>query len=322
MGQVPQCGLMVVNLETGAIEQSLILGGTVEELYDVLVLPGVQRPKALGFQDEDIERLVNFPGAPGLITTKPALKRDAKGPAAPIPGLPTQERLREERPFSAQDLKYQRVYHLNPESLLPYDDMTYPSLAERWRRQGQRGELVGVSVSLWGELLGFVIGEKLPFGYAQGNALDSPQRQRVTSAQDATFGDVQGNAIGGAQVVEIISFKVDARYRRRGLGKELMATLERQLAKEGIAQLTLTYDAHPQICQTLEPLLAQLGWAPPQNLNAQQKRGFKPLGAGLTPSLEALFAQGTAAAERGDAAQAVAYYQQALTLDPQSAPIH
>lgn len=314
MGQVPQCGLMVVNLETGAIEQSLILGGTVEELYDVLVLPGVERPKALGFQDEDIERLVNFPGAPGLITTKPALKRDAKGPAAPIPGLPTQERLREERPFSAQDLKYQRVYHLNPESLLPYDDMTYPSLAERWRRQGQRGELVGVSVSLWGELLGFVIGEKLPFDYAQGAALGDVQGKAI--------GGAQGNAFSAVQLVEIISFKVDARYRRRGLGKELMATLERQLAKEGIAQLTLTYDAHPQICQTLEPLLAQLGWAPPQDLNAQQKRGFKPLGAGLTPSLEALFAQGTAAAERGDAAQAVAYYQQALTLDPQSAPIH
>jgi uncharacterized protein (TIGR03032 family) len=48
-GAVPRCGLCVVELATGAVVQWLRLeGGTVEELYDVAVLPGSARAKALG----------------------------------------------------------------------------------------------------------------------------------------------------------------------------------------------------------------------------------------------------------------------------------
>ena len=53
-GATPKCGLAVVNLETGALEHLLILDGVVQELYDVAVLPGVIRPMALGFRNDDI----------------------------------------------------------------------------------------------------------------------------------------------------------------------------------------------------------------------------------------------------------------------------
>lgn len=52
-GAAPKCGLAVINLETGALEHQLILEGVVKELYDVAVLPGIIRPMALGFRNDD-----------------------------------------------------------------------------------------------------------------------------------------------------------------------------------------------------------------------------------------------------------------------------
>ena len=50
----PICALAVVNLTTGDIEHRLTIEGVVEELYDVVALPGVIRPMALGFRSDEI----------------------------------------------------------------------------------------------------------------------------------------------------------------------------------------------------------------------------------------------------------------------------
>ena len=60
-------------------------------------------------------------------------------------------------------VKYQQVFHLNPDNLLPYEAMTYPSLRARWQSQPQRGELLGISASVAGEMVGFAVTER----YAQ-----------------------------------------------------------------------------------------------------------------------------------------------------------
>jgi uncharacterized protein (TIGR03032 family) len=57
-GAEPQCGLQVIDLKTGAIAHWLRLDGRVTELYDVVVLRGVQRPMGLGFKTNEIERMV------------------------------------------------------------------------------------------------------------------------------------------------------------------------------------------------------------------------------------------------------------------------
>lgn len=59
-GAEPRCGLMMVDLQTGTIVHWLRLEGLITELYDVQVLPGVQRPMALGFQNEEIRRLITL----------------------------------------------------------------------------------------------------------------------------------------------------------------------------------------------------------------------------------------------------------------------
>ncbi|HVN83642.1 MAG TPA: TIGR03032 family protein [Candidatus Binatia bacterium] len=59
-----RCGLWVVDLRTGNVAHWLQIEGVVIELYDVGVLPGVRRPMALGFQTDEIRRLLTIDSAP------------------------------------------------------------------------------------------------------------------------------------------------------------------------------------------------------------------------------------------------------------------
>ena len=55
-----RCGLMVIDINTGDIVHWLRITGVILELYDVAILPGVQRPMALGFKSEDIRRTLTI----------------------------------------------------------------------------------------------------------------------------------------------------------------------------------------------------------------------------------------------------------------------
>ncbi|MEH2071803.1 MAG: TIGR03032 family protein [Nostoc sp.] len=54
----PRCGLLVIDLRSGDIVHSLRIEGVVLELYDVVALPGVRRPMAIGFRSDEIRRVV------------------------------------------------------------------------------------------------------------------------------------------------------------------------------------------------------------------------------------------------------------------------
>lgn len=56
----PRCALQVVDLNSGDIVHWVRIEGVIEELYDIVVLPGVTRPKALGFKTDEIQRNVRF----------------------------------------------------------------------------------------------------------------------------------------------------------------------------------------------------------------------------------------------------------------------
>lgn len=58
----PRCGLQVIDLRTGDNVHSLRISGIVEELYDVVVLPGITRPMALGFVSDEIRRVITIAG--------------------------------------------------------------------------------------------------------------------------------------------------------------------------------------------------------------------------------------------------------------------
>lgn len=49
-----RCALYVIDLRSGDIVYWLRIEGIVSELYDVVILPGVVRPMALGFKTDEI----------------------------------------------------------------------------------------------------------------------------------------------------------------------------------------------------------------------------------------------------------------------------
>ncbi|MEG3977971.1 TIGR03032 family protein [Microcoleus sp. herbarium8] len=56
----PRCGIMVIDINTGTIVHWVGFEGVVTELYDVQVIPEVQRPMALGFKTEEIAQLITL----------------------------------------------------------------------------------------------------------------------------------------------------------------------------------------------------------------------------------------------------------------------
>ena len=196
-GKTAQCGLMVIDVNTGTVLHWLYIDGVVEELFDVVVLPKVRLPRAIGFQDDDIERLVTFPNSGGLIITKPTVKRPGLGKSVQIAGLP---RPAQTPAAGTLAVKYQQVFHLNPENLAPYEAMTYPGLQARWQTQPQRGELLGVSASVAGEMVGFAVAEHF-----------------VQADSELT--------------AELLSLYVLPAYRQQGIGATLVRHLQKLVGK-------------------------------------------------------------------------------------------
>ncbi|KAF0163262.1 MAG: hypothetical protein FD157_3260 [Rhodocyclaceae bacterium] len=56
----PRCGIQVIDLRTGDAVHWVRFEGVVDELYDVVALPGVRRPMALGFKTDEIRRVLSI----------------------------------------------------------------------------------------------------------------------------------------------------------------------------------------------------------------------------------------------------------------------
>lgn len=63
-----QCGLQLIDVETGTVTDWLKIDGVVNELYDVVALAGVVRPMALGLRSDEIQRLLTVDAGSPLIT--------------------------------------------------------------------------------------------------------------------------------------------------------------------------------------------------------------------------------------------------------------
>lgn len=55
-----RAGLQVIDLNSGDAVHWLRIEGVIEEMYDVVVLPNVQRPMALGFKSDEIRRVITI----------------------------------------------------------------------------------------------------------------------------------------------------------------------------------------------------------------------------------------------------------------------
>lgn len=65
-GAEPRSGLHVIDLRSGDVVHWVRLEGMISELYDVVALPGVVQPMALGFKTDEIHRLLTV-GQAGVL---------------------------------------------------------------------------------------------------------------------------------------------------------------------------------------------------------------------------------------------------------------
>ena len=59
-GAEPRCGIGVIDLRSGDLVHSLRIEGTVSELYDVVTIPNVQRPMAIGIRSDEIRHVISM----------------------------------------------------------------------------------------------------------------------------------------------------------------------------------------------------------------------------------------------------------------------
>lgn len=64
-GTQARCGVQVIDLRTGDAVHWLRIEGIVDELYDVIPLPGARTPMALGFKTDEIRRVLSVEGLVG-----------------------------------------------------------------------------------------------------------------------------------------------------------------------------------------------------------------------------------------------------------------
>ena len=57
----PWCGILVVDLTTGNLLHWLRIDGVVDEIFDLVPMPGMARPRAVGFRNEEIYRTISLP---------------------------------------------------------------------------------------------------------------------------------------------------------------------------------------------------------------------------------------------------------------------
>ena len=229
------CGLRVIDLASGTVVHSLDLPEPIDELFDVVALPGVRQPRALGLLGEDIHCLVKLPGRDQLTTIRPKAPSGNPHQAKPPPmfGLPDGAAPAESPNAHATThtpVRYQQVFQLTPQTLAPDAGLTFPPLTPNSPRLAAlAGELFGLSAMADGTMVGLAIAERTANGQAT-----------------------------------LVSLMVAPAFRCQGIATRLLFNLQRFLAQQGVPEVTLRYHANAKLDRHFEPLLQRLGWVPPR----------------------------------------------------------
>lgn len=148
------CGLRVIDLASGRIVHSLDLPEPIDELFDVVALPGVQRARAIALHDESLHCLVKLPSQAQLVTVRPKAPsgNPFQAPTPSVRGTPA--------PTDAA-IRYQRVFQLTPQTLAPYASLTFPPLKpDSPGLAALSGELLGISAMAGGTMVALAIAER------------------------------------------------------------------------------------------------------------------------------------------------------------------
>ena len=73
-----RCGLGITDLWSGDLVHALRIEGIVEELYDVVAIPGVRRPIAIGFRSDEIRWAISVGPTEVIDRTSVSRSNDSK----------------------------------------------------------------------------------------------------------------------------------------------------------------------------------------------------------------------------------------------------
>jgi len=142
----PFCGLLVIDINRGEIVHQLMIEGAVEEIYDVRVLPLVNRPTALGVKTDDFSRIITVDpespveGIQGGVFIAP--------PSAEPSSQTSSSELREPSGY-----RFQSYQGLNQAQALEYDALSFPKLSEKWLGYAPLGSMTVAAAALETQLV-------------------------------------------------------------------------------------------------------------------------------------------------------------------------
>ncbi|MEM9771126.1 MAG: GNAT family N-acetyltransferase, partial [Cyanobacteria bacterium P01_D01_bin.73] len=184
----------------------------------------VRQPGLLGMDQDEADRLVTFPGS-GVVTIKPTTKKALTIPiAAPDqePERAIASNLSTATTFDISQIRFQKVFHLNPKNLEEYDDLTFPRLKKRWKNYQQQGEIFGISASFSESIIGLAIAEVMP-----------------------------------DNIANLISLFVQTPYRNKGIGTRLLTYSMKESRQQECEAIQLNYHA-TESTLALERILEKL----------------------------------------------------------------
>jgi uncharacterized protein (TIGR03032 family) len=226
-GAAAECGLLAIDVETGAVVHWLRFGSPIVEIYDVQLLPGVRRPMALGFRGDEVRRVITF-----LEGTRTALHT-----------LETIESLSEESVALARGAgavpeprKEQR------------DDLRLLSLEAPLAQFSARAP-------------------RLLHGIVPRIATARAVRDPLIAALALRDGRAVGLALAERRdegaAADVLSLVVAPEERGRGLGARLLGELERACAARGVRALGAGYRSSWKAAAIVGRMLRRAGWSEP-----------------------------------------------------------
>lgn len=247
-GASPRCGLFVIDLSTGATAHWLTFTSIIEELYDVQVLPDVQRPMALGFKTNEIRRFITVEREEGsrrfLVTLQTADPSDTDDPAAgedgAFPSLELPGGARQEDRHSARTA----------------DDASYRLHAGR------------IAASEMIERFGPLLPGRLQRRMAAGQvAADTPLLAVVAVREDEPVGvaavhPTEASGKGNSAVLEALA--VRPAHRGQGLGTALLERVEQICREAEETALRAAYRDDRSSQAALERVFEKRGWGTPR----------------------------------------------------------
>lgn len=148
-GAEARCGLRVIDLTTGHVVHWLDFEGVATELYDVQIIPGVQRPTALGFRSDEIRQLISFESAGARVLHTRTTSRHATATVASTP-----------RTRAAADCRYEsRIDQSAAPLIARLGHLSFPNLARQAEARALREPLLSVTAERADGPIGLIVAE-------------------------------------------------------------------------------------------------------------------------------------------------------------------